>query len=518
MLINFTSDVYIAFDCYNYIMRRLLVVVSFFLIACQAVSSAAPVLLATSPASPPATPTITAEPTFTSQPTAVRAAPAPGEFIVQLHPDGPLFIGDRVSFEVISTEEIELEESNVAIRVEGHALDELSTAEFGGFGIGGRMQATFSWVWDTSELQAGEYQVEFSVQPDDLTWTETVHLLPAEHVPDPEPHARWSMANIQCCTVNYITGTRAARDLEVVLDLAEMQSENAIRRMGIDFGEPIPITIVPRVVGHGGFASNEIYISYLDENYAGNDLAQVLHHEMIHILDRRLGGELRPSLLVEGLAVYLSNGHFKKEPLLSRAAVLLDLGWYLPLNQLADAFYTSQHEIGYLEGAALVQYMVERFGWEAFNDFYRDIHPHPSEKQSSAIDVSLRDHFGLSLEQLEVDFKGRLRRQHIIPDMVDDVRLTITYYDTVRRYQQLLDPSAFFLTAWLPDGEQMREREIVADFLRRPSTEENLDIENLLVKVDRDLRAGNYTQGQKTIHQINRRLDLLEEQIVLRAD
>jgi hypothetical protein len=187
-------------------------------------------------------------------------------------------------------------------------------------------------------LQAGEYQVEFSVQPDDLTWTETVHLLPAEHVPDPEPHARWSMANIECCTVNYITGTRAARDLEVVLDLAEMQSENAIRRMGIDFGEPIPITIVPRVVGHGGFASNEIYISYLDENYAGNDLAQVLHHEMIHILDRRLGGELRPSLLVEGLAVYLSNGHFKKEPLLSRAAVLLDLGWYLPLNQLADAF------------------------------------------------------------------------------------------------------------------------------------------------------------------------------------
>ena len=297
-----------------------------------------------------------------------------------------------------------------------------------------------------------------------------------------------------------------------------MQSENAIRRMGIDFGEPIPITIVPRVVGHGGFAGNEIYISYLDENYAGNDLAQVLHHEMIHILDRRLGGELRPSLLVEGLAVYLSNGHFKKEPLLSRAAVLLDLGWYLPLNQLADAFYTSQHEIGYLEGAALVQYMVERFGWEAFNDFYRDIHPHPSEKQSSAIDVSLRDHFGLSLEQLEVDFKGRLRRQHIIPEMVDDVRLTITYYDTVRRYQQLLDPSAFFLTAWLPDGEQMREQEIVADFLRRPSTEDNLDIENLLVKVDRDLRAGNYTEGQKTIHQINRKLDLLEEQIVLRAD
>ena len=496
-------------------MRRLLVVLPLLLIACQAVSSITPALLVNFQASPSPSPSATSQPTFTPQPTATPTPSAPGEFIVHLHPDGPLFVGDQVSFEVISPEEFDLEESKVDVQVEEASLGDLGIAGFGAHGIGGRMQATFSWIWDTSELEAGEYQIEFSIQPTDLTWTETVHLLPAEHVPGPEPQARWSRAVAECCTVNYITGTRAAREMTEVLDLAEIQSENAIRRMAVDFDEPIPITILPRVIGHGGFASDEIYVSYLDENYAGNDLAQVLHHEMIHILDRRLGGELRPSLLGEGLAVYLSSGHFKKEPLLSRAAILLDLGWYLPLAPLADSFYTSQHEIGYLEGGALVQFMVERFGWEAFNDFYRDIQPHSSESQTRAIDQALQEHFGFTLEQLERDFRSELHRQHINPDMVDDVRLTVAYYNAVRRYQQLLDPSAYFLTAWLPDGKQMRERGIVADFLRRPSTKDNLTIESLLVKVDKDLRAGNYAEGEKTLYQVNRRLDLLEEDVLV---
>lgn len=499
-------------------MRRLLVVFSFLLISCQALSLATPALLVASQEAPSVSPTITTEPTLTPEPTVSPTPVAFAEFAVLVHPDGPLFVGDRVSFEVISTEEYDLKESSLGIRVEGASLGDQGRAGFGAYGIGGRMQATFSWVWDTSELKAGEYEIEFTLQPEDLTWSETLSLLPAENIPNPQPRAHWSVAVTDCCLVNYITGTRAARDLPVVLDLAEKQSEDAAQRMGVEFVDPIPITIIPRVIGHGGFASNQIYVSYLDDNYAGNDLAQVLHHEMIHILDRQLGGELRPSLLSEGLAVYLSNGHFKKEPILSRAAVLINLGWYLPLDSLADAFYMSQHEIGYLEGCALVQYMVERFGWEAFNDFYRDIHPHPSEKQSRAIDESLEAHFGLSLEQLEMDFKNRLRQQHIIPEMVDDVRLTIAYYNVVRRYQQLLDPSAYFLTAWLPDGEQMREKGIVADYLRRPSTEDNLDIESLLVKVDRDLRDGNFAEGHKILNEVNRKLDLLEEQIVLKAD
>ncbi len=132
--------------------------------------------------------------------------------------------------------------------------------------------------------------------------------------------------------------------------------------------------LLPRLLGHGGFASREIAVSYLDRNYMAGDEATILHHEIIHILDSRLGGDLRPSALVEGLAVYLSGGHFKPEPILPRAAALLPaepgcVAWsagstplppsapaegcgidgYIPLRRLIDNFYFEQHEIGYLE-------------------------------------------------------------------------------------------------------------------------------------------------------------------------
>jgi hypothetical protein len=238
---------------------------------------------------------------------------------------------------------------------------------------------------------------------------------------------------------------------------------------------------------------------------------------MIHILDRRLGGDLRPSLLVEGLAVHLSDGHFKREPLLPRAAALLELGWYLPLTELTDTFYTSQHEIGYLEGGALVEYLVNRYGYSAFNDFYRNIEEDSSGDQSKALDQAMQDHFDLTLEQMEAKFKSELYRQHIIPDMYADVRLTVSYYEAVRQYQRLLDPSAYFLTAWLPDGEEMRQRGIVADYLRRPSTLQNLVIEELLIEADRQIRAGNYLEAEKALDQVQGELDLVQTEFLTGA-
>ncbi len=273
-------------------------------------------------------------------------------------------------------------------------------------------------------------------------------------------------------------------------------------------------------MGHGGFASGEIAVSYLDRNYAGSDIGMVLHHELVHVLDGQLGGELRPSMLVEGLAVYLTGGHFKPEPLIPRAAALLEpveqeaglgLGFYLPLEPLSDDFYRSQHEIGYLQAGALVEYMVETWGWEAFSDFYRDIHPHPSGESSQAIDAALRQHFDLSFAQLEERFQEALRQQVVTPDLYDDVRLTVEFYDTARRYQQALDPSAYFLTAWLPSAREMREREIVADYLRHPTEIENLTLETLLVTADEHLRAGRYVQSERSLDAVNAVLDALDQ-------
>ena len=491
-------------------MRRWLVIFSLGLAACQALNTYSLASLASFPVSQASTVQVEPSPTAIATPVPASPPPTRSDFVVHYHPDGPLFVGDQISIEVIAPLGEDLEGKDVEIRLGENSQQALGKSGFTTFGLGQRPQATFNWVWDTSELSAGEYTLRFSIMPGRYTWFETIDLLPEQALPPPEPEARWEAVESECCVVHYITGTDAAQDLEDLLELADAQAVEAVHSMGIEFSDPISVTILPRVLGHGGFAGDEVYISYLDGNYAGNDFSLVLHHEMIHILDGRLGGDLRPSLLVEGLAVYLSGGHFKKEPLFPRAAALLDLGWYIPLASLADSFYTSQHEIGYLEGAALVQFLVNEYGWEAFEDFYRGITPHPSGKQSQALDTSLQSSFGVTLAQLESRFVTQLSRQQRVPDLVEDVRLTVAFYDTVRRYQQVLDPSAYFLTAWLPEGEQMRERGIVADYLRHPQQPENQNIENLLIQADKRLRTGNYLEAEKILSVANDLLDEIE--------
>ena len=493
-------------------MRRVFLWVAVLLVSCQAVGQIDP--SPTASASPaPASLKTEIPPTAISQATAPSNPSPDPEFKVILHPDGSLYVGDQISIEVISLGDLDPEEKKVQIEVNGYP-EEQNSAGFSEFGIGGRLQATFNWIWDTSDLEPGEYEISFRILADGPSWTETVNLQPGEELPNPEPAARWETLMLGCCEIHFISGTDFAQDLPYLGDVIQEHAEEAVLSMGVDFDQRIPITILPRVLGHGGFAANEIYVSYIKENYAGNDLTQVLHHEMIHLLDRRLGGDLRPSLFVEGLAVYLSHGHFKNEPLLSKAAALQEMGWYLPLAELADSFYTMQHEIGYLEGAALVDFMVNKYGWAAFNDFYRDIHPHPSDSEARAIDEALQEHFHISFQQLEGMFTAELKGMHINPDMRADLIQSVNYYDTVRRYQIMLDPSAYFLTAWLPAGEEMRERGIVADYLRWPEDQRNLEIVELLVEVDQHIRAGNYLQAEKSLWLANQKLDLVENEVL----
>lgn len=257
----------------------------------------------------------------------------------------------------------------------------------------------------------------------------------------------------------------------------------------------------------------------MDRNYAGSDFDLVLHHEMVHILDARIGGDFRPSLFVEGLAVYLTGGHFKTEPLIPRTAALLQLedpsgdSWYLPLKPLADEFYNSQHEIGYLQAAALVEFLIDSYGWEAFSNLYRDIHREQRDKHSDAIDKALRLHFGISFSELENRFLKMLRATEVTQDHIEDIRLTVEFYDTVRRYQKILDPSAYFLTAWFPDAPAMRQYGIVADLLRHPSELENIALEALLVSADEHLDAADYPEADLVIDAVNIVLEAFDSNV-----
>ena len=397
-------------------MRRFIPFLFLFLLACSVLSPAGPVPTPTLTSTAVPTSTVTPTPTSTPAPTAI---PTPtispsGGFQVRFHPEGQLYSGDRISLEVISPPGADLENKRVEVTLPTVSGEQTATEGFGQYGIAGRWQSTLHWGWDTRGMQPGEYSLSISILPSGPTWTESITLAPYEQMPYRD--AQWETLQTTCCTLYYISGTDSARDIEYLADLADLQAQNASERLGAAFSENITITLLDRVLGHGGFAGDQIYVTYSDSNYIGSRFDLVLHHELIHILDAELGGDYRPSIFAEGLAVYLTGGHFRPEPIMPRAAALLELetsgkSWFVPLVSLADHFYSSQHEIGYLEGAALIEYMVERWGWDGFETFYRSLQQSDDGRQSTAINLGLQSQFGITLAQLESDFIDALRSE-----------------------------------------------------------------------------------------------------------
>jgi hypothetical protein len=56
----------------------------------------------------------------------------------------------------------------------------------------------------------------------------------------------------------------------------------------------------------------------------------------------------------------------------------------------------------------------------------------------------------------------------------------------------------------------MRERGIVADYLRRPTAPRNISIERLLVKADQALKAGDYFSTDLWLAEIDHHLNEVE--------
>ncbi len=235
------------------------------------------------------------------------------------------------------------------------------------------------------------------------------------------------------------------------------------------------------------------------------------HHEIIHVIDRQLNEGPRPSLLAEGLAVYLSGGHYQKGDSLARAAALHTLGKYLSLVDIADDFYAAQHEIGYIEAAALVAYMVERWGWEEFIDFYFNLSDGRTDSQ--IISAGLNNKFGMDLAELEADFVVALKNHSPDAAVLDDVRLTIEIYDMLRRYQTLVIPSAHFRTAWWPPIDQVLENGIVGDYAYREKSPTNIILESIFLEMHTEHQAKNYQAAEKSLLEIKNILDSLESNL-----
>lgn len=435
---------------------------------------------------------------------AAGTAADPTGFTVRYHPDGGLQVGDWVSIQVMAPLGFKTENAKLQVNLVQAEMKPLGESGFAPDGTG-RQVAVFLWAWDTHGLNPGRYQLQFVFNGGAQTWLESLDLRPAPAGSQPQ----WIEHDTTCCRLHAISGTAAARDLDQLAPAIDARAQANASRMGYDLtgnskngGSPptfhkLDIDLIPRVLGQGGFTSDEVIVSYNDHLYIQMDVETVIQHELVHRIDAELGGDLRPTLLAEGLAVYLSGGHYKPEPILGRAVFLPRRGDYLPLPILAENFYDHQHETGYLEAAAFIDFLVRAWGWEAFNRFYRDIHPAPSQREADAIDAALNRHFAVSLVQLDDRFARFLEQQPVLPDLGEDLDVTVSYYDAVRVYQENFDPSANFRQVWLPDPRLMRQRGITADYLRGPQDEQpNQFIEDLLEQAGQAWRAGRFPEAR----------------------
>lgn len=469
---------------------------SFILLACQA----------TLPQTP-------SKPFLQERDTAIEVAPAKptarfeeSGCEVRLHPEEALYVGDQISFEVIAPTPEPYLNQPITITLT-NPVTVIGSTTFQPYGFDRRPQATFLWSWDTSSFVPGDYTLHFSIPTLKEEWQQTITLLPRTALPPIEQTAQWQTLTTACCEIHFITNTAAHRDLEEIAEVVEQEFERVQEKIPLSPEEPVSVVLIPRVIGNGGFANAEINVSYLDRNYTANDFATILRHEMVHVFDQIAQAGDRPSLFVEGIAVYLSGGHYFPEPLLPRAAELIRQKKYLSLRELAANFYDAQHELAYLEAGALIEYLSQRYGWQTVWETYLAMTLRSGETQPQAIERALKAKLGVSFQQLEEDFQATLQSIESNLKFSSDIKTIESYYETLRNYQKQLDPAAYYRTAWMLDAQQMRQRGIVADYFRHPSQFDNLVLELLLNEAGHARRAQEYNRYWRIHEAISAILD-----------
>lgn len=435
---------------------------------------------------------------------------------VYFYPSPPLYAGDTVTFQIFAHVPDLLARTEIKVEV---WIDEnlVSSGNLGSSNLAGDRIGLFPWAWGETTI-AGNYQARIVLDPQDLIQVgdedktnnellQTIMVHPAEEMPAYLANAAWITVKTSCCRVHVVSGTAAHRDLHTLLPLIDNSFAAAAQKLKETPADIYELYLIDRVIGQGGYASGTMMVvSYLDRAYAGTGLAEVLTHEATHAIDSQFAPR-RITFLAEGVAVWATGGHYKPEPLTERTAALLEIGQYIPLTDLINNFYPTQHEIGYLQAGGFVTYLIDTYGWEKVKPFYADVSTDGTTSPAQAIDLSLQKHFNITLADLETEWLAHLARLRPTNAQVNDLLTTIRYYNVIRSYQITYDPTAHFLTAWLPSARQALEQGFTSDLTRHPQSEINIALEAMLVAADQALRAGDYTRSNGILDSVERVLE-----------
>lgn len=302
----------------------------------------------------------------------------------------------------------------------------------------------------------------------------------------------WGVSDTRHYRFYFVPSEAAERDLPQVGAVAEAALRQIRDLLQTGFEGQMSVYLVPRVFWQGGatYGDKVQLISYLDRNYTGVETWSYFTHEGTHALAQDLirpkEGEGGPDgVLVEGLAVWASGGHYRHEPLDPWAAVVAASDEYLPLADLrAGPFYDFQHETSYLEAGSFVKFLVEHYGLETFKELYG------LARGDAAHDEALVQRlYGKSYADLEAGWLTYLAGLSPTPEQIESWRLEVRAFDLMRRYETELDPDARILPDRPPPEWTGNEFKI---FWRRRNAPVNLVLETALIAAQERLHRSDW--------------------------
>ncbi len=419
---------------------------------------------------------------------------------VRLYPGPEIYTGDVITIEMhISSPKPNLNVNEVTLSVDGNPLH----ADF--FILNSPWEEAYlvaQDAWDTTGL-SGEHNIridlpgiEESIPPETIEFTVEVRSDPA---PEAARDTQWLTRQTACCTFYYLSNSAAERDIDLIAETAAASVEEVEAKLGTRITRlPIPITLIDQVWGNGGYASSNggIVVTYVDRNYNGVDFDRLMTHEIAHWASYSFAGN-PPTVLIEGLAVAVAEGHYKPEPLRERAGALVDLDRYVRLAQMAADFRAQAHEVGYVESGALVTYLAETYGMATVLEIYRlEL---ASSDGADWLDKAFMQTLDLTLAQVESDFREWLSASSPGTQR-DDLEITLALYATYRDYQRRHAPFQFSL----PSVSTSSAGNDIAAFMREPESDLNVALELLFLSAHDALRAENYDAARLYLDALNR--------------
>jgi hypothetical protein len=328
--------------------------------------------------------------------------------------------------------------------------------------------------------------------------------------PTPEPPPldfSWGVSATQHYQFHYVPGTAAERDRFQLGNLAEASLARISSQLDLDYEDRMSIYLVPRVFWQGGaaYADKVQLISYLDRNYTGIETWSYFTHEGTHALAQDLlqpkeNGGGPDGVLVEGLAVWASGGHYRLEPLDAWAAVVAASDEYLPLSDLRSGpFYDFQHETSYLEGGSFVKFLIERHSLETLKELYGR-----ATGEAEHDEALVRELYGKGYDELEAEWLGQLSGVEPTAGEAETWWLKVRSFDLMRRYETELDPDARLLPGSAPPEWTSDTLQI---YLNRSSAPMNAALETALIAVQELLYGGDPSGASLLLDELEAVLD-----------